>query len=242
MSRRRWNSRQVKEPKPVLTEEELKAKRLADRKRKAKVATTLIGQLDADRIGVTVEMYGENDRHDKAKRTIIYRDFDLRKDGRGGEIKACDDEWRENWTHDDFYALGKDLYRIFHSKLSQAVNAKFGTTELTKLTWNIKAGCACGCSPGWNVKDWTKLEDEDGNTISWWNQHVWLSFYILTDEEYAEKVAERERKAAQEKAQRNADILVAAFEQRKAALLAQALEEASMKDEHGVLAWTGSLY
>ena len=117
-----------------------------------------------------IEPYGSRQKH-----TILYvvNPFDpedLKHSGitkrpeysAKGDNTELDKEWKR---------YNKAELMIQKRIISQAVRDGLLDTDLAKeLKWSRKAGCACGCSPGWKARDYRR-------------QSVWLTVTSPSKEE-----------------------------------------------------------
>ena len=77
------------------------------------------------------------------------------------ELKQRDDEWRGVMYND--YEAGAKLRRVV---IKDVIKLLKGLYPDSKISFNQKAGCTCGCSPGFYVKDATgKSLIPNGTTV-----------------------------------------------------------------------------
>lgn len=141
-------------------------------------------------------------RYERAKKGRLYVHLKDATDYPTGPI--CSTEGCECGNREVDHKVWKNYRRAEISRMRTAVEQAVEAGQLVPsilqhgmLNYSSKAGCSCGCSPGFIV-----------NHGGYWNQTVNVS---EVDTE-AEKREEEARKAQKEAAQRGAEIVASAFQ------------------------------
>lgn len=117
-------------------------------------------------------------------------------------------------------------YKLYRTLMPEVL-LRLGVRKDAKYTWSQRAGCSCGCSPGFILKE----KDSDGGWLGGRSVHVQVEGVPLTDVENADgsELAER-RKVALENDPTMPEGMSRGVEKRQEASFRMRLE--NTKDNH----------
>lgn len=102
-----------------------------------------------------------------------------------GDDPTLDKAWRK------YNKAELEMQRIIINRAVEGgmLDAKFAEN----LKWSRKAGCSCGCSPGWRIRDYGK-------------QSVWLT--VTSPSKEQEKQLQKQRYASEQEAKTLASLVI----------------------------------
>lgn len=101
--------------------------------------------------------------HDKGRHTYMSVSCDFDPEDIYGSGFTCQPEWSikgENPANDKLWKKYNKFEIAIQKKLiEKAIERKMLPENiLNGLSFSRKAGCSCGCSPGWKAKDWVRRD------------------------------------------------------------------------------------
>jgi hypothetical protein len=141
----------------------------------------------------TPEHYSSKQKHTTLYISNPFDPEDLRYSGitkrpeytRKGEFPEIDKEWRR---------YNKAELQIEKKIIAKAVQDGLLDAELAKeLKWSRKAGCSCGCSPGWKSRDYRR-------------QSIWLT--VISPSKEQERMEESKEYQSKREAETLASMVI----------------------------------